>query len=78
MRWSMWPEQICGKAIRAEVWRTGAVPQLGLHLSALAAGGISLAQHDKHGKGEDYVTLLSQKDIIEGMADAISLLASRE
>ena len=34
-------------------------------LSALAAGGISLAHHDEHGKGGDYVKLLSQKDIIE-------------
>src|SRR5262249_19691603 len=32
---------------------------------ALALGGIALAQHSQHGKGEDYVKLLSQKDIIE-------------
>ena len=31
----------------------------------LALGGMTLAQHGEHGKGEDYVKLLSQKDIIE-------------
>ena len=34
-------------------------------MSAFAAGGMSLAQHDEHGKGGDYVKLLSQMDIIE-------------
>src|SRR6516164_6119231 len=34
-------------------------------MSALAAGVMSLAQHGEHGKGGDYVKLLSQKDIIE-------------
>ena len=34
-------------------------------MSALAAGGMSLAHHDEHGKGGDYVKFLSQKDIIE-------------
>ena len=32
---------------------------------ALAAGGMTLAQHGEHGKGEVQVKLLSQKDIIE-------------
>src|SRR5262245_12924582 len=34
-------------------------------LSALAAGAMSLAHHDEHGKGGAHVKLLSQKDIIE-------------
>ena len=34
-------------------------------MSALAAGGMSLAHHDEHGKGGAQVKLLSQKDIIE-------------
>jgi quercetin dioxygenase-like cupin family protein len=34
-------------------------------MSALAAGGMSLAQHGEHGKGGAQVKLLSQKDIIE-------------
>ena len=34
-------------------------------MSALAAGGMSLAQHDEHGKGGDQVKVLSQRDIIE-------------
>ena len=38
---------------------------LAIIMSALAAGGMSLAQHGEHGKGGDYVKLLSQKDIIE-------------
>src|SRR5262249_9769031 len=38
---------------------------LAIIMSALAAGGMSLAHHDEHGKGGDYVKLLSQKDIIE-------------
>ena len=38
---------------------------LAIIMSALAAGGMSLAQHDEHGKGGDYVKLLSQKEIIE-------------
>lgn len=37
---------------------------LAIIMSALAAGGMSLAQH-VHGKGGDYVKVLSQKDIIE-------------
>ena len=37
---------------------------LAIIMSALAAGGMSLAHHDEHGKGGDYVKLLSQKDII--------------
>lgn len=32
---------------------------------ALMAGGKGLAQHHEHGKGEDYVKVLSQEDIIE-------------
>jgi quercetin dioxygenase-like cupin family protein len=31
----------------------------------VGAGGMSLAHHDEHGKGGDYVKVLSQKDIIE-------------
>ena len=38
---------------------------LAVIMSALAAGGMSLAQHGEHGKDGDYVKLLSQKDIIE-------------
>jgi quercetin dioxygenase-like cupin family protein len=38
---------------------------LAIIVSALAAGGMSLAYHDEHGKGGDHVKLLSQKDIIE-------------
>jgi quercetin dioxygenase-like cupin family protein len=38
---------------------------LAIIMSALTAGGICLARHDEHGKGGDYVKLLSQKDIIE-------------
>jgi quercetin dioxygenase-like cupin family protein len=38
---------------------------LAIIMSALAADGMSLAQHDEHGKGGDYVKVLSQKDIIE-------------
>jgi quercetin dioxygenase-like cupin family protein len=38
---------------------------LALAIAAGAAGGMSLAQHDEHGKGGDYVKLLSQKDIVE-------------
>jgi quercetin dioxygenase-like cupin family protein len=38
---------------------------LALALAAGAAGGMTLAHHDEHGKGTDYVKLLSQKDIIE-------------
>ena len=38
---------------------------LAIIMSALAAGGMSLAQHGEHGNGGDYVKLLSQKDIIE-------------
>jgi quercetin dioxygenase-like cupin family protein len=38
---------------------------LALAVVAGAAGGMSLAHHDEHGKGGDYVKLLSQKDIIE-------------
>jgi quercetin dioxygenase-like cupin family protein len=34
-------------------------------MSALAAGGMSLAKHGEHGKGGVQVKLLSQKDIIE-------------
>ena len=34
-------------------------------MSTLAAGGMSLAHHDDHGKGGAHVKLLSQKDIIE-------------
>ena len=34
-------------------------------LSALAVGGMTVAQHDGHGKGGVQVKLLSQKDIIE-------------
>ena len=38
---------------------------LAITMVALAPGGMSLAQHDEHGKGGDYVKVLSQKDIIE-------------
>ena len=38
---------------------------LAIMMIALAAGGMSLAQHGEHGNGGDYVKLLSQKDIIE-------------
>ena len=38
---------------------------LAIIMFALAAGGMSLAQHDEQGKGGDYVKVLSQKDIIE-------------
>jgi quercetin dioxygenase-like cupin family protein len=38
---------------------------LAITVGALAAGGMSLAQHDEHGKGGDYVKVLSQKEIIE-------------
>ena len=38
---------------------------LAIIMSALAAGGMSLAHHDKHGKGGAHVKVLSQKDIIE-------------
>ena len=34
-------------------------------VGALAAGGMSLAHHDEHGKGGDHVKVLSQRDIIE-------------
>ena len=34
-------------------------------MSALAVGGMTLAQHGGHGKGRVQVKLLSQKDIIE-------------
>jgi quercetin dioxygenase-like cupin family protein len=38
---------------------------LAIIMSALAAGGMTLAQHGGHGKGGDYVKVLSQKNIIE-------------
>jgi quercetin dioxygenase-like cupin family protein len=38
---------------------------LAIIMSALAAGGMSLAHHDEHAKGGVQVKLLSQKDIIE-------------
>src|SRR5262245_23558800 len=38
---------------------------LAIIMSALAAGGMSLAHHDEHAKGGDYVKVLSQRDIIE-------------
>ena len=38
---------------------------LAIIMSALAAGGMSLAQHGEHGKGGVHVKLLSQKDVIE-------------
>jgi hypothetical protein len=38
---------------------------LAIIMSALAARGMSLAHHDEHGKGGDYVKLLSHNDIIE-------------
>jgi len=38
---------------------------LAIIMSALAAGGMSLAHHGEHGKGGDYVKVLSQRDIIE-------------
>ena len=36
---------------------------LAIIMSALAAGGMSLAQHDEHGKGEVNVKVLSRKEI---------------
>jgi quercetin dioxygenase-like cupin family protein len=38
---------------------------LALAIAAGAVGGMTLAHHDEHSKGGDYVKLLSQKDIIE-------------
>ena len=38
---------------------------LALAIAAGAVGGMSLAYHNEHGNGGDYVKLLSQKDIIE-------------
>ena len=38
---------------------------LAIIMSALAAGGMTLAQHSGHGNGGVQVKLLSQKDIIE-------------
>jgi quercetin dioxygenase-like cupin family protein len=38
---------------------------LAIIMGALAAGGMSLAHHDEHGKGGAQVKLLSKKDIIE-------------
>src|SRR5262245_54463125 len=38
---------------------------LTLAIVAGVVGGMSLAHHDKHGKGGDYVKVLSQRDIIE-------------
>src|SRR5262249_9349099 len=38
---------------------------LAITVGALAAGGMSLAQHGEHGKGGNHVKLLSQKEIIE-------------
>src|SRR5262245_24882641 len=40
-------------------------PWLAIIVSALAAGGMSLAQHDGHGQGGAHVKLLAQRDIIE-------------
>ena len=38
---------------------------LAILMSALAAGGMSLAHHGEHGKGGDFVKVLSQRDITE-------------
>jgi quercetin dioxygenase-like cupin family protein len=38
---------------------------LAIIVGAVAVGGMSLAHHDEHTKGEDYVKVLSQKEIIE-------------
>src|SRR5262245_28406136 len=38
---------------------------LAILMSALAAGGMSLAHHDEHGKGGPQFKVLSQRDIIE-------------
>ena len=38
---------------------------LAVIMSALAAGGMSLAHHNEHSKGGDHVKVLSQRDIIE-------------
>ena len=38
---------------------------LAMAFGTLALGGIALAQHHEHGKGGDYVQVLSQRDIIE-------------
>ena len=40
---------------------------LAIIMSALAAGGMSLAHHDEHDKGGAQVKLFSQKDIIENL-----------
>src|SRR5262245_57661621 len=39
---------------------------LAIILSALAAGGMSLAHHDEHGKGGDYVGLLWREEVRGG------------
>jgi quercetin dioxygenase-like cupin family protein len=38
---------------------------LAIIMSILAVGGMTLAQHDGHGKGGDYVKRLSQRDVVE-------------
>ena len=38
---------------------------LTLVIVAGVVGGMSLAHHDEHGKGGEYVKVLSQRDIIE-------------
>jgi quercetin dioxygenase-like cupin family protein len=38
---------------------------LAIVFGALAAGGMALAQHGGHGKGGDYVKVLSRRDLIE-------------
>ena len=38
---------------------------LAVIMSALAAGGMSLAHHDEYGKGGDHVKVLSQREITE-------------
>ena len=43
------------------MWRT----LLAITVGALAAGGMSLAHHDRHGKDGAHVKVLSQRDIIE-------------
>jgi quercetin dioxygenase-like cupin family protein len=42
---------------------------LAIVFGTLAAGGMTLAQHDEHGKGGAQVKLLSQKDIIEKLGE---------
>src|SRR5262249_22564359 len=55
--WRTLPGSIGGKGMRCSL--------LTIVFGAVAVGGMTLAQHDEHGKGGDYVKVLSQRDIIE-------------